>query len=109
MRKVKRVEIEERVPVRLSIRDRELILNHTLADPELTDRLESAVPVRSRITAYYTLYELEYLQGFIAAEANHAKTKKIQRELDKLYDRIKKVEDSYVDELSPEWLQKLAT
>ena len=65
--------------------------------------------MRSRITGYYTLSELEDLQGFIAAETNHARSRKLQRQLDTLYDRIKAAEQSYADELSPEWMQKLAT
>ena len=108
-RRMKKVGVDEKVPVKLSVADRTLIIDHTLADPELTDRLEAASPVRSKIAVYYTLSELEYLQGFIAAEANHARTRKLQRQLDDLYARIKVVEESYADELSPEWIQKLAT
>ena len=69
-RRIKKVGVDEKVPVKLSVGDRELITQHTLADPGLTDRIEAAVPVRSRITGYYTLSELEDLQGFIAAETN---------------------------------------
>lgn len=108
-RGIKKVGVDEGVALKLSIGDRELIIDHTFAGPDLTDRLAAAAPVRSRITVYYTLSELEDLQGYIAAEANHAKNRQIQRELYKLYDRIKGVEESYADELSPEWMQKLAT
>lgn len=108
-RRIKRVGVDEGVPVKLSTGDRELILDHTFAGPDLTDRLAAAIPVRSKITVYYTLSELEDLQGYIAAEANHAKNRKVQRELYGLYDRIKIVEESYADELTPELVQKLAT
>ena len=108
-RRIKSVGIDEGVPIKLSVGERELIIEHTFAGPDLTDRLAAAVPVRSKITVHYTLSELEDLQGYIAAEANHAKNRKLQRQLDKLYDRIKVVEESYADELSPEWMQKLAT
>lgn len=109
VRRIKKVGVDEGVPVKLSVRDRTLILDHTLTDPELTARLEAAVPVRSRITVHYTLSELDELLGFIAAKANHARDRKLQRQLDKLFERIKDIERSYADELSPEWLQKLAT
>lgn len=108
-RRIKKVGVDEGVALKLSIRDRELIIDRTFAGPDLTDRLAAAAPVRSKITVYYTLSELEDLQGHIAAQANHAKNRKLQRELDKLYDRIKVLEESYADELSPEWMQKLAT
>jgi hypothetical protein len=108
-RRIKKVGVDEKVPVKLFVADRSLIVDHTFVDPELLDRLEAATPVRSKITVHYTLSELEHLQGFIAAEANHARSRKLQRQLYDLYDRIKVVEESYADELSPEWIQKLAT
>lgn len=108
-RRIKKVGVDEKVPVKLSVADRSLIVGHTFADPELIDRLEAAIPARSKITVHYTLSELEHLQGFIAAEANHARSRKLQRQLYDLYDRIKVVEETYADELSPEWIQKLAT
>ena len=107
--RIKRVGVDDKVPVKLSVADRSLLVDHTLADPELISRLEAATPERSKITVHYTLSELEDLQGFIAAEANHARSRKLQRQLYDLYDRIKVMEESYADELSPEWIQKLAT
>jgi len=108
-RRIKKVGVDEGVPLKLTLQDRNLIIDRTFAGPDLTDRLTAIAPVRSRIAVHYTLSELEDLQGYIAAEANHAKDRKIQRELYKLYDRIKVVEESYADELSPERMQKLAT
>lgn len=109
VKKIKMIGFDEKVPVKLSVSDRDLIVCYTLAGPDLTDRLERANAAGSWIIAQYTLAELDELLGFIAAEANHARTRKLQRQLDKLYDRLKIVEGSYADELSPEWLQQLAT
>jgi hypothetical protein len=36
--------------------------------------------------SYYTLSRLDDLAGFVAAESNHAKNKKLGREWDELYD-----------------------
>ena len=40
-----------------------------------------------------TVEELDYLLGFIAAEANHSKNKDIEAALDDLYDGLEK----YID------------
>jgi plasmid stabilization system protein ParE len=45
-----------------------------------------------------TLDDLEELIGYVAAEANHAKDKKLQRELDRLFERMQTVLESYTDE-----------
>ena len=38
------------------------------------------------------------LGGFVAAEANHTKDKRMRKELDRLFDRIQTTLDSYTDE-----------
>jgi len=45
----------------------------------------------------YTLDDLDQLLGHIAAEANHCKSKKLQRELHELFDRLRDVMESYDD------------
>jgi len=47
---------------------------------------------------HFTLDDLDELAGFVAAEANHAKDKKLQKELDQLCDRIQATLDGYTDE-----------
>jgi len=51
------------------------------------------------------LDDLDELAGFVAAEANHAKDKKLQKELDQLCDRIQATLDGYttrtIDSNSP--------
>jgi len=47
----------------------------------------------------FTLDDLDELAGgYVAAEANHAKHKKLQKEWDRLYARIAAVLESYTDE-----------
>jgi len=94
----KRIRPEEKVPLELNDRERELILNHSLAEPELTDRLR-LVPAPDEPPIYrFTLDDLDELAGYIAAEANHAKDKKLQKEWDRLYARLANVLESYTDE-----------
>jgi len=89
---------DEKVPLELSDRERELILKHTFADDELTGRLR-IVPRPGAPPVYrFTLDDLDELAGDVAAEANHAKDKKLEKELHRLYARIAAVLESYTDE-----------
>jgi len=47
---------------------------------------------------HYTLDDLDELGGFIAAEANHTKDRKLRKELQQLFDRIQTTLESYTDE-----------
>jgi hypothetical protein len=94
----KLIESGSRVPVRLNPRDRELICDHTLADPELTGRLNLAAVDGKHLVVQYTLQDLEELIGYVAAEANHTPSRKLQSELDRLFLRLQAVLDTY-DEL----------
>ncbi len=86
----------EVIRVRLTIDERDLIINHTFADDDLIDRLKDAKVIDDCITVTYTLAELDELAGFIAAEANHAENKKLEKKLDSLYDKITDLEDKYL-------------
>jgi plasmid stabilization system protein ParE len=57
-------------------------------------------PARASRTPFYrfTLDDLDELAGYVAAEANHAKIKKLEKELRQLYARIADVLESYTDE-----------
>ncbi len=75
---------ERRAALRLGERERELIVKHTLAPPELTDRLRLAMAGESHAAFKYSWEEVDELLGYVAAESNHAKSRKIQTELDRL-------------------------
>lgn len=65
-----------------------MILEHTFADDELTNRLR-IVPQPGESPIYgFNLDDLDDLAGYVAAEANHAKNKKLQGELQRLFSRI---------------------
>jgi hypothetical protein len=84
------------IPVRFHVEERDLILNETLAGPDLTDRLESAKQVTDSVLVYYSSEELENLIGYFAAEANHNPDRKIQEALDAVYDGLDALLDSYL-------------
>ena len=84
----KQIAVGERVPLELTERERDLIMKHTFAGNDLTDRLR-VVPGLGRRPFYrFTLDDLDELAGYVAAEANHAKVKKLEKELRQLYGRI---------------------
>jgi hypothetical protein len=97
MMRPKRIANREAVEVSFSVRDAELVRDHTLADPEYVQRLKPSRGSDGRLVGKFTLDDLDDLLGYIAAEANHAKSKKIQKELDGLYDRLQRVMNSYDD------------
>jgi len=82
----------------LNDRERELILNHSLTDEELTRRLR-ILPRPGEPPVYrFTLDDLDELAGYVAAEANHTQDKKQRKEWDQLFSRISAVLESYTDE-----------
>jgi hypothetical protein len=94
----KQITPDERVPLELSDHERELILKHTFADDDLTGRLRIVRRPGEPPIYRFTLDDLDELAGHVAAEANHAKDKKLQKQLHRLYARIAAVLESYTDE-----------
>lgn len=84
---VKKKEADN-IQVRVSLKERDLILNYTLADPGLTDRLRMAVTKSKWIVVSYSLDELDELIVYIAAEANHTNDEKLRDSLDRLFGRL---------------------
>ena len=95
-----KVGVDERVPVKLTASQRDLILNHTFAGADVTGPLVIAPLVGTRILVHYTLSDIEDLMGFVAAEANHSEDLKLRRKLERLCDYLHTFEDRYEDELS---------
>jgi hypothetical protein len=94
--KRKKIEPGEKVPVRMTVRDRELLLEYTLGDLEYADRLRPDSTGKGLI-GEYTLDDLEDILGYVAAEANHAEDKKPRRELDALHNRLLGIQQSFDD------------
>src|SRR5215207_7804592 len=99
MSRTKRKQIlpGEKVPLSIMLAQRNLIRDHTFAGQHLTDALNVTEFNDGKIFVYYTLDDLDELAGHVAAAANHAKNRKLEKTLDALYAEIKTVEDSYDD------------
>jgi len=94
----KQIAVGEKVPLELTSRERDLIMSHTFAENNLTDRLRIVPKPGGRPIYCFTLDDLDELAGYVAAEANHATVKKLEKELGELYSRIADVLESYTDE-----------
>jgi hypothetical protein len=94
----KRIAVGEKIPLELTERERDLIMKHTFAGNNLTDRLRVVPSPGQRPFYRFTLDDLDELAGYVAAEANHAKVKKLEKELRQLYSRIADALESYTDE-----------
>ncbi|MDF1576496.1 MAG: hypothetical protein P1P86_15015 [Bacteroidales bacterium] len=86
----------ERIKIKLTTAECVLILNHTFAGSDLTDRLRKKNTEGKSTMAVYSLDELDELAGFIAAEANHSEDKKLEKRLEDLYDKISDIESKYL-------------
>ena len=73
----RRIEPGEKVPVTFTAREGALVIDHTFAGPELTEPLESARLTRGKGTVRYSLDALDELVGYVAAAANHSKSKSL--------------------------------
>jgi hypothetical protein len=93
--KRKHIPPGEKVPLSITLAQRDLIRNHTFAGPHLTNTLNIAELKGNKIIVYYTLDDLDELAGYVAAAANHAKNRKLEKSLDAVYAEISRVEDTY--------------
>lgn len=91
----KKIPCGTKLPVKLTLCERDLILAETFCDTRL---LKIAVVTGKRVTVEWSLDDIEDIQGFVAAEANHTKNRKLQKELDKLSDKLQVYLDSYDDQ-----------
>jgi hypothetical protein len=96
MNRRKKISEDTRVPVALTARERQLILEHTFAGEELLARLRELPGTESQV-AHYTLYDLEELQGFVAAEANHTSDRRLEIALSSLHERLQQEMEKYDD------------
>jgi hypothetical protein len=95
----RKIRQEDKVPLRLSLRQRDLILEHALLDPETEAPLRLAEADGKEVVVRCTLTDLDELAGAVAAVANHCEDERLQRQLDATWDRIDKLMHRYDDGL----------
>ena len=94
----KRISPTDRVSLKLSDRERALIIENTFAPDYLTNRLRLAAVGEKHPPVAFTLDEWEELDGYVAAEANHCDVRKLERELYRICERIQEILDSHTDQ-----------
>ena len=91
----KRIRRDERTSLMLTTHDRDLILDRTLVDGALRTRIENALTTSpQKVMVRLSPDELDELLEWIAFAANHVDEQRMEKELDALYDRVQRVEDS---------------
>ena len=93
--KRKNIQYGTKLPVKLTLRQRDLIRDHTFFD---LDFANLAIADGAGIRVDLSLDDIEEIQGYIAAEANHCDDRKLQKELDLLFDKLQEFLDSYDDQ-----------
>lgn len=88
----KEVSFPNRIRVRLSRRDRDLILKHTFIGGDIEARIRVARADGTAIMVDLTPDDIDELLGYVAAAANHSEQPVIGRQLYALYDRLSAVE-----------------
>jgi hypothetical protein len=81
----KRIPYSTKLPVKLTLQERDLIQNETLCSPDC-DRF--AVIEGKGVILNLSLDHIEGTQGYIATEANHTKSGKLQKNLDRLFSKF---------------------
>ncbi len=84
------------IEIKFTPQERDLIIDHTFTGPDLIKRLQIAEIKGGRLIVKYSTNDLDELIGFIAAEANHTDDKKIEKKLDRLFDKLNSIFEKYV-------------
>ncbi|MCH8054877.1 MAG: hypothetical protein IH857_01825 [Deltaproteobacteria bacterium] len=93
--KRKKIPYGMKLPVKLTLRERDLIRDKTLCDPDFA---RFAIVEGKGIKVELSLDDIEEIQGYVAAEANHTKHSKLQKELDQLFGKLQVLLDTYDDQ-----------
>ncbi|RJQ18997.1 MAG: hypothetical protein C4560_06695 [Nitrospiraceae bacterium] len=93
--KRKKIPYGTKLPVKLTLRDRDLIRDETLGNPDFA---KFAVVEGKGIRVDMSLDDIEEVQGYVAAAANHTENKKLQKELDQLFKKLQVFLDAYDDQ-----------
>ena len=81
--------------MKLTLRERDLIRDKRFCNPDFA---RFAVVDGKSIRVELSLDDIEEIQGYVAAEANHTENKKLQKELDRLFDKFQVYLETYDDQ-----------
>lgn len=98
MKRRRLIKQGEKIPVKLKLRERDLIRESTFRYPKLTDRLKLSLLEEDTIIARYSLEEINILLEFVTAEATHTGDQALQVELNRLSDHLVDICRSFIEE-----------
>ena len=93
----KRIKPDEKIVLRLTRRQCDLIINETFSPSELTGRLRLGI-VGKKPVYRFTLGELDELMGYVAAEANHTPNRKLEKELLEIFGRMEELAATHTED-----------
>ena len=93
--KRKKIPYGTKLPVKLTLRERDLIRDETFCDPDFA---KSAIVDAKGVRLDLSLDDIEEIQGYIAAEANHTENSILEKKLDSLFDKLQVYLDTYDDQ-----------
>ena len=91
----KKIPYGTKLPVKLTLRERDLIRDETVCAPDFA---KFAVVEGMSIKVDMSLDDIEEIQGYIAFESNHTENIKLQKELDRIFDKLQFFLDNYDDQ-----------
>ena len=94
MRRIK-IPYGTKLPVLLTPQELNLIRMNTFCDPDFG---KMGIVEGKNIKIMVSLDDIEELQGHVAAEANHTKNNKLQKELDRIFTKLQVSLDTYDDQ-----------
>ena len=86
------------LPFRLSARERAVVVEKALLDPEIERALQGATAVGAKLVVNLNLDDIDDLHGCVAAEANHCDDPRVKSVLDAVCDRLGALLDRFTDE-----------
>src|SRR5437867_12436351 len=86
------IQLGSTIEVHFAAREIEDIRVRTFADPDLGS---AAVQVGTEYLLPMSLDDIEVVQGYIAAEANRAKDRRLQKRLEQIFDKLQEYLDTY--------------
>lgn len=91
----KKIKPDAKLPVAISESERELVREDTLYDPDFAKLAECR---GKELVVPMTLEDIEDLQGYVAAAANHCEKRQLQARLDRLFEKLQRFLDEYEEE-----------
>jgi hypothetical protein len=91
----KRIQRDEKVPLKLTATERKMVLDDSMIMDQESERAIQETP--SGEPVMMTLGDLDVFIGYIAAEANHTEDKRLERKLDRIYDKIQGLLDKFAE------------